>query len=254
METLILTKEEQAQGQFDGGKIQERKPIGFQHDRGKLRPYGNLFYWAHAWANEDSLIGEHPHQGFEIMSFVLSGNAEHYDSQLKGWKPLQEGDVQIIRAGSGISHAERLSKGASIFQIWFDPGLERTLSKPATYNDYPATAFPLAKSETEDVLEYVGDSNLIAMDSFPLKISRHRYNDGQHNLILGNGAIHSSFILAGRVHIDGRWIEKGDFYRVSESEAYSISTEKAEVFTIKNSDKLSYVSYYEMMEARQRSA
>jgi redox-sensitive bicupin YhaK (pirin superfamily) len=43
---------------------------------------------------------------------------------------LDEGDVQIIRAGNGIEHSEQLEKGAVIFQIWTDPNLDKTLSQP----------------------------------------------------------------------------------------------------------------------------
>ncbi len=247
METLILTKDEQAKGHFDGGRIQERKPIGFPQDRGKLRPYGNLFYWAHAWATEDSMIGEHPHQGFEIMSFVLTGEIEHYDSQLKGWKKLKAGDVQIIRAGKGISHAEKVGAGGSIFQIWFDPGLERTLSNPATYDDYPADTFSVETIGGNEVTNY---SDSIRMDAKPVAISRSKYADGLHSVQLGAGKIHSCFILDGTVNIDGRTLEKGDFYRVLDGVDYTIETENADVFIIENQFQLAYKSYYEMVGAR----
>ena len=39
----------------------------------------------------------------------------------------KEGDVQIIRAGNGISHAEEIDDNSEIFQIWFDPNLSKTL-------------------------------------------------------------------------------------------------------------------------------
>lgn len=250
MELLILRKEDQAQGSFDGGRILERKPIGFRQDGGRLRPYGNLFYWAFAWAKSDSLIGEHPHKGFEIMSFVLKGSIEHFDSQLRGWKGLNEGDVQIIRAGSGITHAEKLFKGAEIFQIWFDPGLERTLGKPATYDDYPASAFPWEKSGVGESLEYVGDAGRIAMDSLPLGIHRHRFTDGGHSIPMEAGGVHSSFILAGTVSIDGNRLEAGDFFRVSDTASYELDVNDAELFTITNSLDLEYRTYAEMMQAR----
>ena len=72
---LKVSKEEQAYGAFNGGEIVENKPIGFNREGGKLKPYSNLFYWANAIANVDSTIGLHPHQGFEIMSFILEGRS-----------------------------------------------------------------------------------------------------------------------------------------------------------------------------------
>ena len=50
MAIKIFKKDNQANGNFNGGEILEKKPIGFPQDGGKLRPYSNLFYWAHAWA------------------------------------------------------------------------------------------------------------------------------------------------------------------------------------------------------------
>ncbi|MCF8257951.1 MAG: pirin family protein [Flavobacteriales bacterium] len=250
MELLILRKEEQAQGAFDGGRILERKPIGFPQDNGRLRPYSNLFYWAFAWAKTDSVIGEHPHKGFEIMSFVLKGRIHHFDSQLRGWKELHEGDVQIIRAGSGITHAERMYKGSEIFQIWFDPGLDRTLSKSATYNDYTASTFTWEKSACGETLEYVGTTKRIPMDSRPLGVHRHRFMDGEHSISAKDKEFHSHFILSGSVVIDGQKLEQGDFFRVSGAASYRLDTTGAELFTITGSEKLDYRTYNEMMQAR----
>ena len=40
------------------------------------------------------------------MQFCLKGEINHYDTKQDKWIKLQRGDVQIIRAGNGISHAE----------------------------------------------------------------------------------------------------------------------------------------------------
>ena len=141
MSVKITTKENQAKGVFAGGAILENKPIGFPQDGGQQKPYSNLFYWANATTDVGGLIGEHPHKMFEIMSFVLEGEIEHYDSKLKGWKSLKAGDVQIIRSRGGISHAERLLENSRIFQIWFDPNIMLTQNKEASYSDYNANQF-----------------------------------------------------------------------------------------------------------------
>ena len=127
---------DQANGNFNNGEILEKKPIGFPQDGGKLKPYSNLFYWAHAWTtNRKSTIGLHPHQGFGICSFVLKGKINHYDTKQNKWITLSEGDVQIIRSRNGISHSEEIGHKSEIFQIWFDPDISRSLKKEASTND-----------------------------------------------------------------------------------------------------------------------
>ena len=49
MPVEIFNKNQQASGSFNNGEILENKPIGFPQDGGQLKPYSNLFYWAHAW-------------------------------------------------------------------------------------------------------------------------------------------------------------------------------------------------------------
>ena len=43
MSIHIVKKEHQAVGEFNGGEIQENKPIGFPREGGELTPYSNLF-------------------------------------------------------------------------------------------------------------------------------------------------------------------------------------------------------------------
>ena len=144
MAVNIYTKQDQASGNFNYGEILEKKPIGFPQDGGKLKPYSNLFYWAHAWTPKNkSTIGLHPHQGFEICSFILKGNINHFDTKQNKWIPLSKGDVQIIRSGNGISHAEEINDESEIFQIWFDPDLSQSLNKEASYDDFRSSDFKI---------------------------------------------------------------------------------------------------------------
>ena len=141
-EVEILRKESQVDGSFNNGEILEKKPIGFPQDGGVSKPYSNIFYWAHAWTpNQKSTIGLHPHQGFEICSFILSGSINHYDTKQEKWISLKKDDVQIIRSRGGISHAEELLEKSEIFQIWFDPDISKSIRKEASYDDYSSNDF-----------------------------------------------------------------------------------------------------------------
>ena len=139
----IYPKKSQAYGEFNNGEIIENKPIGFPQDNGPVKPYSNLFYWAFAEANNESTIGLHPHKGFEIVSFVLSGSIDHYDTKINKWLTLKKGDVQLIKSGSGIYHSEKLHKHSSIFQIWFDPNISKSITIPPQYQDFKSNNFKL---------------------------------------------------------------------------------------------------------------
>src|SRR6201992_3316795 len=55
---------------------------------------------------------DHPHRGFETVTYVLSGQMEHKDSQGHAGK-LSAGDVQWMTAGAGVLDSERASAGVS---------------------------------------------------------------------------------------------------------------------------------------------
>ncbi len=67
---------------------------------------------------------DHPHRGFETISYILSGEKLHEDST-GDRQILHPGDVQWMTAGSGIVHSEMPSPAmreaggrAHSFQIW----------------------------------------------------------------------------------------------------------------------------------------
>ncbi len=243
----IFRRQDQADGQFNGGAIMEKKPIGFPQDGGILRPYSNLFYWAHAWSDSGSTIGEHPHQGFEIMSFVLKGRIEHYDSKLKGWKPLEAGDVQIIRSGSGITHAERLHAGSSIFQIWVDPDITRTLNAEASYNDYPSLDFKVEEGDgfSRKVFSRLGEP--ISMMTEDLVIYQLSIHAGEIVQDLSSGTILSAFVLEGEADVDGKPVGEGDFIIAREQEKLSLLKQSPvlSIFIIESPLRPSYTTYAE---------
>lgn len=78
--------------------------------------------------NEDRVepgqgFGTHGHKDMEIISYVLQGELEHKDSMGNG-STLKAGDLQLMSAGSGITHSEyNPSKTSPVhfYQIWISP-------------------------------------------------------------------------------------------------------------------------------------
>src|SRR5688572_26851122 len=52
---------------------------------------------------------DHPHRGFETVSYILDGELEHEDSAGHRGR-LAAGDVQWMTAGAGIVHSEMPSR------------------------------------------------------------------------------------------------------------------------------------------------
>ncbi len=138
----VLPEMELGRGAFDGGKITEIKPIPFPQERGGSKRIGPLFYWAWATARGDGVIGMHPHQGFEIMSYVIEGSVGHSDSGGNRSR-VGEGGDQVMRTGTGVSHQEEMfGERTDFFQIWFEPDMNRALREEPRYADFEAADFP----------------------------------------------------------------------------------------------------------------
>lgn len=68
-------------------------------------------------------FGTHPHDNMEIVSIPLYGDLEHKDS-MGHTEVIKAGEVQVMSAGSGITHSEYNSnadKPVNFFQIWVFP-------------------------------------------------------------------------------------------------------------------------------------
>lgn len=251
MPIQIVPKERQARGAFNGGEIVENKPIGFPREGGVVRPYSNLFYWAYAEAKVDSTIGLHPHEGFEIMSFVVKGHIRHFDTKMNSWKPLQAGDAQIIRAGNGISHAEFIAEGGAIFQIWLDPDLNKTMRKPASYNDYLDKDLPIVEENGWKVKTYIGEGSPFQLDTEGVEIQEFSFENPARTLPLDPEKVYSLYMISGSFLINGNGVKKDDFILINDATELVLEGEgPGKLFMVVSPAKLTYKTYAEIMQER----
>ncbi|MEM7740907.1 MAG: pirin family protein [Pseudomonadota bacterium] len=89
--------------------------------------------------NDDRVAGGagfpmHPHQDFEIFSYVLDGALEHQDSLGNG-SIVKAGGVQYMTAGTGVRHAEfnpDQDQAVRFLQIWLVPTVKGAQPSYAT--------------------------------------------------------------------------------------------------------------------------
>jgi redox-sensitive bicupin YhaK (pirin superfamily) len=94
---------------------------------------------------------DHPHRGFETVTYLLAGDMEHKDSRGHAGR-LRPGDVQWMTAGSGVIHAEmparefaRVGGRMHGFQLWVNLPQRDKMMNPR-YQEIPASQIPKATS------------------------------------------------------------------------------------------------------------
>ncbi|MDF2116365.1 pirin family protein [Roseiarcaceae bacterium H3SJ34-1] len=84
--------------------------------------WGNLRVWNDDTIAPQSGFPPHPHRDMEIITYVRKGAITHKDN-LGNEGRTEAGDVQVMSAGTGITHAEynMENETTQIFQIWIQP-------------------------------------------------------------------------------------------------------------------------------------
>ena len=109
---------------------------------------------------------DHPHRGFETVTYMLDGAFAHKDSAGHAGT-LGPGDVQWMTAGSGVVHSEMPAESlvrnggrSHGFQLWVNLP-KRDKMMPPRYQELPGARIPTARSVDGSV-----DVKVIAGEAF----------------------------------------------------------------------------------------
>ncbi|MBC6982244.1 pirin family protein [Caulobacter sp. 17J80-11] len=87
---------------------------------------------------------DHPHRGFETVTYMLEGRMRHADNQGNAGV-IETGGIQWMRAGKGLVHSEMPEQAEgrmSGFQLWVNLPRELKMSAPA-YQEFDAPKIPV---------------------------------------------------------------------------------------------------------------
>jgi redox-sensitive bicupin YhaK (pirin superfamily) len=186
---------------------------------GKLQRRLDPFLMLDAFGSDDPndyIAGfpDHPHRGFETVTYMLSGRMRHRDSA--GHEGLLEtGGVQWMTAGHGVIHSEIPEQKDGVmegFQLWVNLPAQHKMDKP-WYRDFPSDAIPeYATPENVTVRVIAGSSNGIAglvtrETTEPLYLDIHIPAGAEFSTPLPG--THNAFIYVyrGTVEVDGTQVE-----------------------------------------------
>jgi quercetin 2,3-dioxygenase len=159
VEQLIIG---QATTDGDGVKLTRVLTQGLQT---RLDPY--LMLDAFGADDPQDYIGgfpDHPHRGFETITYMLTGRMRHHDSAGNSGL-LQNGGVQWMTAGRGVIHSELPEQEEGRmegFQLWLNLAAKDKMSAP-WYKDIQSAAIPeLTTPEGATVRVIAGSSHGVA--------------------------------------------------------------------------------------------
>ena len=110
-------------GGADHGWLKARHHFSFADYRDPERMrWGSVRVWNDDEIAPQSGFPPHPHHDMEIVTYVRTGAISHRDS-LGNSGRTEAGQVQVMSAGSGITHAEYNleDEATDLFQIWILP-------------------------------------------------------------------------------------------------------------------------------------
>ena len=142
-------------GHADHGWLNARHHFSFAdyHDPARMS-WGRIRVW-----NDDTIAAKsgfppHPHRDMEIVTYVRTGAITHQDS-LGNKGRTGAGDVQVMSAGTGVTHAEfnLEDEDTTLFQIWIET------DRPGVQPGWGAKPFPKDARDGKFQLLASGDAD-----------------------------------------------------------------------------------------------
>lgn len=177
-------------------------------------------------------FGAHPHDNMEIVSIPLEGALEHKDNTGRH-KIINQHDVQIMSAGSGIQHSEfnaSRTEPVKFLQIWLFPKKkdisprydQRTFDPSSRHNQLQTVVSP---DEKDDAL-WINQDAWFSLGQFDKDRSiRYTPRKSENGVYL--------FVLKGKVEAGGEILENRDALGVSDYDELNVTAlEDAEFLLI----------------------
>jgi quercetin 2,3-dioxygenase len=174
-------------------------------------------------------FGTHPHDNMEIISIVLKGQLEHRDSTGNG-SVINEGDVQVMSAGTGITHSEfnpSNEEKVNFLQLWIFPK-ERGV-KPT----YDQKKFDIAENEIKKIVSGEESDSALHINQ-DASIHLGKLNKGKSYTFKFDKKGYGSylFILEGSIILDGTTLNKRDAIGIYETDEFEIISDAKSEFII----------------------
>ena len=187
-------------GHADHGWLDARHHFSFaSYYEPQRMGWGSIRVW-----NDDRIAARsgfppHPHRDMEIVTYVRTGAITHQDSMGNKGRTAA-GDVQVMSAGTGVTHAEYNleNEETTLFQIWIET------DRPGAAPAWGAKPFPKDSREGQFQLLASGDADDGALDiNADARILGATIKAGESLSYETDPSRHLYLVPSGRVRVNG---------------------------------------------------
>lgn len=168
---------------------------------------------------------DHPHRGFETVTYMLAGRMRHHDNQGNSGL-LTAGSVQWMTAGRGIVHSEMPEQEDGLmwgFQLWVNlPARDKMM--PPRYQDIPPEDVPEVVVSGGKVRVIAGEFGgvtgpVAGIVTAPLYLDVRLAGEGALEAAVPAGHHAFLYVYEGALSVGGRSLERGLLAVLDDGEA-----------------------------------
>ena len=210
-------------GHADHGWLNARHHFSFAnyYDPNRMG-WGRIRVW-----NDDKIAAKsgfppHPHRDMEIITYVRTGAITHQDSMGNKGR-TGAGDVQVMSAGTGVTHAEYNleDEDTTLFQIWIET------DKPNAQPSWGAKPFPKESREGQFQLlaSGNGDDGVLHINS-DARILGATLKAGETLEYSADPARHLYLVPSAKVDVNGSVADKRDGVAITGESKVTVKAEE----------------------------
>ena len=174
----------------------------------------------------DAGFPEHPHGGFEALTYILEGGFRHKDN-LGNDSAISVGGVQRFTAGKGLRHSE-MPEGDEVshgFQLWINLPKDLKELEP-TYQKVSADEIPVEIKNGIKITKMIDEGSPVEVKA---EVKYHDYyfkEEASLDISIEKGFKSFVYVYEGNVIIDGREVKQGYGY-FTDGQEISISSDRS---------------------------
>ena len=220
---MIDIRKFESLGHADHGWLDARHHFSFaSYHEPERMGWGRIRVWNDDKIGAKSGFPPHPHRDMEIVTYVRTGAITHQDSMGNKGRTAA-GDVQVMSAGTGVTHAEYNleDEATTLFQIWIET--DEQGAKPG----WGARPFPKDSREGEFQLLASGDPDDDALTIHAdARVLGATLKAGKAIAIDADPNRHLYLVPSGRVRVNGVEADARDGVAITGEERIEIAAEE----------------------------